>query len=282
VGYERWDLPRWRGIKGVDFEIFLKLINMITLLSDWKLRDPYIGIFKCLLLKQLPDAQIVDITHGLELFNLSQAAFIAKNSYSFFPEKSLHIILSGLSFSKETKPVLVLHNNHFFLGEDTGVFSMMFNHENDWKAYQYAGDLSLGATEKLAIMASWVFQNRYLEQTTPDPDLKFQISNLSEPEYNAEHKTISGKVVYIDSCCNAVTNIPISMFEEVEKKSFTAIVSTVRPLKITKCHPHYNPKESELFLVYNQMGFLEITLFNGAIAVLADIKVGNNIDIHFF
>jgi len=254
---------------------------MITLLSDWKLRDPYIGIFKGQLLKHLPNTQMVDISHSLELFNLSQTAFIAKNSYLFFPEKSVHIILSGLSFSKETKPVLLIYNEHFFLGEDTGVFSMMFGAESGWNAYQYAGDMSLDVTEKLAVMASWVFQNRYIENTTPYPALKFQISHLSEPDYNAERKVISGKIAYIDSCCNAVTNIPVSMFEATGKKSFTAIVSTNRPLKITRCHSYYNHKEPEVFLVYNRLGFIEITLYNGNIAALADIKVGNNIEIHF-
>jgi S-adenosylmethionine hydrolase len=254
---------------------------MITLLSDWKLRDPYVGIFKGLLLKRLPDVKMVDITHNLESFNLSQTAFIAKNSYAFFPETSLHIMLSGLSFSNDTKPILLLYNDHFFLGEDSGVFSMMFPHENSWKAFQYEGDMSLCVTEKLALMASWVFENSYLKNTTPYTDLKFQISNLSEADYNAEQKTISGKIAYIDSCCNAVTNIPVAMFEAAGKKPFTAIVSAARPLKITRCHTYYNPKEPELFFVYNQLGFLEITLFNGNISVLADLKVGNNIEIKF-
>jgi len=254
---------------------------MITLLSDWKLRDPYVGIFKGVMLKQLPNVKMVDITHNLEPFNLSQTAFIAKNSYPFFPEKSVHIILSGLSFSKETKPVLIHYNNHFFLGEDTGVFSMMFNNENDWKGYQYEGDVSLNVTQKIALMVSWVFNNRFFDHTTIYTNLKFQISHLSEADYNAEQKTISGKIAYIDSCCNAVTNIPISMFETAGTKSFTAIVSTTRPLKITKCHTYYNPKETEVYFVYNQLGFLEITLFNGNIAVLADLKTGNDIDIQF-
>ena len=254
---------------------------MITLLSDWKLRDPYIGIFKGRLLKLLPNIPIVDITHHLELFNLSQTAFIAKNTYPFFPEKSVHIILSGLSFSKETKPMLIVFKEHFFLGEDTGVFSMMLNAETNWKAYQYEGDMSLDVTEKIAIMTSWVFQNNYLEKTKPYSSLKFQISHLSEPDYNAEQKTISGKIAYIDSRCNAVTNIPISMFEAAKTKEFIAKVSTTRPLKITRYHPFYNAKESEVFFVFNRLGFLEITLFNGNIAALADLKVGNNIEIQF-
>jgi S-adenosylmethionine hydrolase len=254
---------------------------MITLLSDWKLRDPYIGIFKGQLLNLLPNEQIVDITHSLEAFNLSQTAFIAKNSYSFYPKRTLHIILSGLSFSSDTKPVLVFHNEHFFLGDDTGVFSMMFGTENI-EAYQYKGDMSLSVTEKLATMAFMVFQNSYLKSTIPYPVLKLQISNLSEPEYNAERELISGKVAYIDSYCNAVTNIPVEMFEAVGKKKFTAIVSSsARPLKIEQHHAYYNPHESEIFLVNNSLGFLEISFFEGNIAALADIKVGNDVEIKF-
>jgi len=254
---------------------------MITLLSDWKLRDPYIGIFKGELLKWAPGEQIVDITHNLELFNLSQTAFIAKHCYSFFPEKSLHIILSGLSFSSEVRPVLFFHNEHFFLGEDNGVFSMIFGAEGKVKSYQYEGDMSLSIMEKLALMASWVFQNTYKKNTKPYSALKFQISYLSEPDYNTERETISGKVVYIDSCCNAVTNIPVSLFESMRKKSFKAVVSTVRPIQITRCHSFYNPKEQEIFFVYNRLGFIEITLFNGNIAAIADIQVGDHVEIDF-
>jgi S-adenosylmethionine hydrolase len=71
------------------------------------------------------------------------------------------------------------------------------------------------------------------------------------------------------------------MFEEAGKKPFTAIVSTNRPFKITRCHTYYNPNETEIFLIYNHLGFLEITLFNGNIAAIADIKIGNNIEIQF-
>ena len=255
---------------------------MITLISDWKLRDPYIGIFKGQLFKLLPNVQIVDITHNLEMFNISQTAFIAKNSYPFFPEKTLHIILSGLSFSPEMKPILIFHNGHFFVGEDTGVFSMMFGTENI-EARQYNGDMSLTATEKLAFMAYMALQNDYEKQTIPYSAIKFQISNLSEPDYNEERKIITGKIAYIDSCCNAVTNIPVSMFEAARKEKFEATVSSnARPLKINTCSPYYNSQESKVFFVYNRLGFLEITLYKGNIAALADIKIGNDVEIRFF
>jgi len=253
---------------------------MITLLSDWKLRDPYVGIFKGELLKSMPDVKIVDITHNLELLNLAQTAFIAKNSFSFFPEKTVHIILTGLSFSLETKPVLIIHKGHFFLGEDTGVFSMMFGTDQKIEAYQYNGDMALSATGKLASMAKSVVQNKFAEEMAPYQALKFQLSNLSEPD-NSNPNIISGKIAYIDSYCNAITNIPISMFEAAGKRGFTATVSSTRSIKIKSCYPNYNPRESDLFFVYNCLGVLEIALYNGNIAALADIKVGDSVEIKF-
>ena len=49
--------------------------QIITLLSDWRLRDPYVAMLKGELLKTLPDAQIVDITHYVDKFDLIHPGF---------------------------------------------------------------------------------------------------------------------------------------------------------------------------------------------------------------
>jgi S-adenosylmethionine hydrolase len=71
------------------------------------------------------------------------------------------------------------------------------------------------------------------------------------------------------------------MFEKVGKKTFTAIIANSRSLKITRCHPCYNHKEPEVYLVYNRFGFIEITLYKGNISAIANIRVGNDIEIYF-
>ena len=68
---------------------YSKIMKTITLISDWKLRDPYVAMFKGQLLKAVPDANIIDITHAIDSFSIEQTAFILKNSYSSFPEQSL-------------------------------------------------------------------------------------------------------------------------------------------------------------------------------------------------
>lgn len=254
---------------------------MITLLSDWKLRDPYLGIFKGQLATLLPNVPITDISHSIELFNGSQAAFILKSSYCFFPEKSLHIILTGLNFSSQAKPILVTYNNHYFLGEDSGIFTMMFGCETDFKPVIYNGDMNKTATEKLALMAQWFFQNNLETNTAPYSKLKLALSQLSNPDFDENQSKICGKVAYIDSCCNAVTNIPISMFEKGNNRPFTAHISSTRQLVIKRIHKFYNSKEDEIFFVYNRLGFLEITMYEANVALLADINVCDSVEIRF-
>ena len=65
---------------------------IITLTSDWGSTDYYAAAVKGALLSRLPNATIVDITHEIEPYNISQAGFTLKNCYRSFPPGTIHII----------------------------------------------------------------------------------------------------------------------------------------------------------------------------------------------
>lgn len=251
----------------------------ITLISNWKLRDPYVSLFKGGLLTHIPDAQILDITHAVEMFMVDQAAFICKTSYSHFPKGTLHIILAGNNFSKTSKPILLRFDDHWFLGEDTGIFNILVGDNINYSIFQYQEDRLIPSTEKIIEMAKWFFNNEIEEHTCEIPNLKPARVNLSY--YSEEEKIIRGKIAYIDSYCNAITNIPNEMFLEAYSGSFVATVSSSKHLKITRKHDFYNSNEKEVYLLLNRIGFVEITLFQAHIAILGDLKVKDDIEIQF-
>lgn len=253
----------------------------ITLISDWKLKDPYVGMFKGRLCAAIPGISIFDVSHSIESFNTEQTAFIMKSSFSSFPENTLHIILTNISLSDKILPVLVEYNGHFFLGEDNGLFSLMFGDCNNVKAIQYADTNKKSIfTEKVLEMAKWFFDNN-LESNSVEYK-QFKRKFIVGPEYNSEKKTVTGKIVYIDSNCNAVTDIPISMFKEAGRnRRFTATISNRKHLKITRYHEFYNPEEDEVFFVFNRLGYLEITMFQGNIAILGNLMLGDVVEIKF-
>ena len=110
--------------------------QIITLLSDWRLRDPYVAMLKGELLKAQPEAQLIDITHYVDKFNLLQTALLMKTSYTSFPEGSVHLILTNMSLNSTFSPVALFHNGHWFIGEDNGVFFLMFGQEAALKGFQ--------------------------------------------------------------------------------------------------------------------------------------------------
>ena len=251
----------------------------ITLISDWKLRDPYVSLFKGGIISQIPDAHIIDITHAVDMFMIEQAAFICKTSFAHFPKGTLHIVLAGNTYSKTAKPVLLQFEGHWFLGEDTGVFSILVGENLNYSAYQYRHETVLPNTGKIIEMAKWFFNNEWEQNTIEISNLK--PARIILPDYSKEEQIIRGKIVYIDSYCNAITNIPNEMFLEAYSGSFVATVSSSKHIKINRKHDFYNPNEKEVYLLLNRLGFIEITLFQAHIAILGDLKVKDDIEIKF-
>lgn len=257
-------------------------MKAVTLISDWKLKDPYVAIFKAQLATKVAGIQQFDLTHAIDLFNIEQTAFILKNSYKAFPQRTLHIILTDAPTDKATCPVLVEYDKHYFLGQDNGIFSMMFDTTEPLKALQYHPSLidPNSYTDKLLEMVRWFFTDQIEDNTTPYS--KFKLGIKHEASYNAAQNKITGKVVYIDAVCNAITNIPVEMFEEANTRNqFVATIPTSCFLQINKCFDYYNPSSREAFLVRNPMGFIEIAMYRNNFAALANVNVGDTIEIQF-
>lgn len=253
----------------------------ITLISNWKLRDPYVAMFKGQLWKAIPDANIIDITHAVDGFSVEQTAFILKNSYKSFPEQTLHIILTGTTMSHTSMPVMVEYDRHFFMGEDSGVFSLLFGDDAEIKATALnLPDESNTVLEKCVTMAQLHFEGKLQEHTQPYENFvrKIQLA----PDHDTVNKIITGHVAYIDTNCNAVTDIPVEMFRKAVKKgNFSLILSSIKHITVTRYHDFYDPKEEDVYITDNRLGYLELTLNNSRIAVLADLHIGDKVEIRY-
>ena len=255
-------------------------MQYITLISDWKLRDPHVAMFKGLLVSAMPTYFILDITHSIEPKNINQTAFILKNSYQSFPKGTLHIILTNLQHPSHSLPVLVEWNGHFFIGEDKGVFSLLVDNKTINKAWQYPQESSKSILEKILEMAGWHFNGKIEQHCT----ILNKVVRRLQPSsyYNPIDNILTGQIVYITSSGNAVTNIPVSQFLEAkEGKSFTTSIESKKYVTISKFHEHYNEKESETYFLPGLLNHIEITMNSGPIAVLESLYVGDHVEISF-
>ena len=100
-------------------------MSIITLTTDFGTKDHFVGAVKGTIYSELPDARIVDISHNIAPFNITETAYILKNAYKSFPEGSIHIIGVDSELNKENKHIALLLDNHYFICPDNGVISLL-------------------------------------------------------------------------------------------------------------------------------------------------------------
>ena len=255
-------------------------MQYITLISDWKLRDPHVAIFKGRLASTMPACSIFDITHSIEVKDFSKTAFLLKNSYQSFPKGTLHIILTNLQHPSRSLPILVEWDGHFFIGEDKGVFALLFGNRTINKAWQYPQETSKSILEKIIEMSEWLFNGKIEKHCTILNAVVRKLQSL--PDYNPIDEKLTGQIVYITSSCNAVTNIPTSLFlEACNGKRFTTSIELKKHVNISKFHEHYNEKENETYFFPGLLNHLEITRNSGPVAILESLQIGDNVEITF-
>lgn len=251
-------------------------MNYITLISDWEQQDPYLAMFKGQIYKMIPDPVIFDITHSVEVLNLNKTAFILKNAFNAFPEKSVHLILTGISYSLRENPVVAQYQNHFFIGNDSGIFSLLFfGSEEAPELLQYSGEETDFLT-KMLILAKGCFQNTLGECTVPFVSSKIKLP--FEPCLIRENH-ISGQIVFVDSHHNIITNIPVEMFLKANKtgKFYAELAS----YHITRYHENY-VSDTEPYFLPNSFGVLEIATYKGRLSIISNWQQDLSIDIDFY
>lgn len=248
----------------------------ITLISDWKTRDPYVGMLKGQLLENVPDAHIIDITHAVGFSDLNQTAFILRHSYSHFPKGSIHLILTGYSEISPAVPVAVMHDGHHFVGDDNGIFCMMFGSEDgivEGRRFEKPG-FGGNPVEMMMLLVKALAEGSIGDITVPLPEVKRAFCLQTPLELKDE---IEGQIVYIDGYYNAVTNIPVDMFRRVVRnRPFKATVKSKTDWTVEAFHEQYCDDE-EFYLVPNTMGCIEITMYQGNAAILADFQVNDKV-----
>ncbi|HZX57463.1 MAG TPA: SAM-dependent chlorinase/fluorinase [Mucilaginibacter sp.] len=255
---------------------------IITLTTDLGDKDIYQAALKGSILKLLPSVNIVDITHSVAAFNVQQAAFILKNSFYYFPDDTVHLIGIDTVYIKETKYLAVQYKNHYFVGADNGIFSLMFDADPDEiveiNIMQDLKFLHFPLADIFVKTACHLANGGRLK------DIGLPVSSV-EKKMNLqpviEKNVIKGAVIYIDSFQNVITNITKEFFNRVQEgRNFT--LSFKRNETINHLSWYYNEvPEGEKLCLFGISDHLEIAINKGNAAGLLGLSLGDTVIIDF-
>lgn len=94
---------------------------IITLLTDFGLKDEYVGVLKGVILSTAPDVTLVDISHGIDPQDIVGAALALKSAYAYFPENTIHVAVVDPGVGTQRGIIAAQINGHLFLAPDNGL-----------------------------------------------------------------------------------------------------------------------------------------------------------------
>ncbi len=235
--------------------------SLITLTTDFGLSDPFVGIMKGVILKIAPTVQLVDITHQIESQNIEQAARILDSFWTYFPKKSIHLVVVDPGVGGKRKPIVVKHKQHIFIGPDNGVLSPILSSQS--KAYEISKDKYFLNPVSTTFHGRDIFAPiaAHLANKVQIRSFGTKLSNpnvieLIQPRYNGKY--LSGEVTYIDRFGNMMTNLKLTDIEPHLSKKGDWFLKCGRH-KIKGLSQTYSEKKiGELGAIINSWGYLEI------------------------
>ena len=256
-------------------------MTIVTLTTDWKSNDYYVGAIKGRILSQCPGTQVVDITHQVQTFNITQAAFVIRNCFYNFPQGSIHIIGVNSEGSNESPFLLAEYKKHFFIGTDNGMFGLIFNEEPS-RIIRLKNPADMKSFSSFGVFADAACKIVRGEKPESLGKAVKEFQQRIPIRAAIDKSVITGTVIYIDSFRNAITNITRDLFERVGNKRAFEIFVQSNHYRITSINTYYHETAAgEILALFNSVGLLEIAINKGNAADLLNLSTTSTIRIKF-
>ena len=242
---------------------------IITLTTDYGTNDHLVGVLKGVILKINPDVQIVDITHGVTPFDLLDGATAIANAYSYFPPRTIHVVVVAPGVGTDRRPLIVSGQNQYFLAPDNGVLSGVFEKEQNFLVRHLTAEhyflhpvsKTFHGRDVFAPVAAWLSKN-WQPGSMGEEISDFKRFALPRPK--EADGLLKGVVLKVDAFGNLITNfreedLPAGAVEKGE------INLQVGSHTISKLLPTFaNGNAGEAIAYLGSSGSLEIGVNKGS------------------
>lgn len=248
-------------------------MSIITLTTDYGLRDHFVGAMKGKILSEFPDCRIIDISHDIDPFNISEASYVIGAAWSAFPKGTVHIIGVDSELTSENRHIAMLWNDQYFICADNGILSMLTSRILPEKivAINIHDRLPEGSADMDVFIkvACHLSRGGLLNVIGKEIASLKQVTEL-KPVVASDNSSIKGYVIYIDHFGNAVVNIDRKLFHETAKGRDFEILMSKKNIKTI--HERYSDivtsdryglkyYEGTKLAIFNEAGYLEIAIF---------------------
>jgi S-adenosylmethionine hydrolase len=255
---------------------------IITLTTDFGLKDPYVAGIKAVVLDICPAATIVDISHEIEKFNIRMGAYILASASPYFPKGTIHVAVVDPGVGTKRKPILIQTKQAYFIGPDNGILSLAARNRDIEHIYEITNQNLMLAKISDTFHGRDLFAPTaaHLANGTPPADFGPQTRKIVTPDFTRvirKKNTLIGEVLYIDSFGNIITNIDKKKLTSIKTRKTVNIKLGNTRLTIKLCRSYTEERPQKPLAIIGSHNFLEIAINQGNASKTLEVNVGEKV-----
>jgi len=263
-------------------------MRVVTLLSDFGLRDGYVAQMKGTILDLCPSAIITDISHDIDRHNIPMGSFVIETTAPYIPRDTIHVAVVDPGVGSARKSIVVECETAIFVGPDNGLMARASEklglksiHEiREQEFLRKPVSSTFHGRDIFARVAGMIASGRRPEEVGP------RISELEKlpisPPRLLEKKLVC-QVLHVDAFGNIITNaddklvrrIPLEFGERV------SILLGKRKLQAQYARSYSEVGKGALAVLLGSQGFLEIAVREGSAGDKLGVKALDKLELRF-
>lgn len=260
--------------------------SIVTLTTDFGISDHFVGTIKGVILEINPDAEIIDISHSVQAFDVLDGALAIAQAYSYFPASTVHLVVVDPGVGTARRPIILSTERHHFVAPDNGVLSLIYGREERVHVRH------VSAQHYFLQPISNTFHGRdifapvaaYLSKGVDSEKFGDEITdyvkfNAPKPK-PVDQQTLKGVVLKADRFGNLITNITpqdAPMLFGDNPAPFKIVIGKHEITEIKTSYAEGAP--GEVFAILNSMGYLEIAANRAPAAQIVGTAKGTEVSI---
>ncbi|MCY0868415.1 MAG: SAM-dependent chlorinase/fluorinase [Desulfurococcus sp.] len=264
--------------------------RLIVLASDFGYRDPYVGVMKGVIKSINPEAEVVDLTHGITRHSILEAAVILLVSAGYFPRDTIFVVVVDPGVGSSRRAIAVETSNYVLIGPDNGSLSLLALKDGVRRVFDISNSKyrlssvshTFHGRDIFAPVAAWISRGVPLEEIGVEvPASSLTVLKLSEPRI-VNQDTVEASILYVDVYGNIMTNVDSMLagrmgFKIGEKLEITVEPDTRGECTYTTSFSLVEPGKLACYM--NSWGYLEIAVSMGDASRILGIEAGGRVTI---
>jgi S-adenosylmethionine hydrolase len=258
--------------------------KIITLTTDFGLKDPYAAEMKAAILGICPNAAIVDITHEIEKFSIRMGAYVLASAVPYFPKGTIHVAVVDPGVGTRRRPMLIQTRQGFFIGPDNGLLILAAEHQGKSRIREITNSRFMLPRVSSTFHGRDVFAPAaaHLANGVQPTEFGPEIRDAVRPEFTKVtlgKDVLVGEVLHVDNFGNIITNIGEKEIVRIRMKDVVNVKLTNQKLKLKLCKAYGEAKPQEPLALIGSHNYLEIAINQGNAAAKFETRPGDKINL---